>query len=96
MHHLRTTASLLGSLGLLSALLPGAAVAGANMRDALIMHYCIKAVNTEFSQAGKTPPAGLAEGTCTCVVQQVDARATLAQAQTICKQQAEIKYNLNP
>ena len=86
----------MGSLGLLSALLPGTAVAGANMRDALIMHYCVKAVNAEFSQAGKTPPAGLAEDTCNCVVQQVDARASLAQAQAICKQQAQTKYNLTP
>ena len=75
---------------------PDAALAGSNMRDNLIQHYCLKAVNAEFSSSGMTPPAGMPEFTCTCVVQQVNARASISKAQSTCKQQATTKYNLAP
>ncbi|MEA5441045.1 hypothetical protein [Cyanobium gracile] len=87
--------SLAGS-ALLLAGLPARAQGLNNMRDQLIIHYCTLAVNADFAKAGKTVPAGLATDTCTCVAQQVNARASIAQAETICKQQALGKYNLSP
>lgn len=87
--------SVAGSALLLAAL-PARAQGLNNMRDQLIIHYCTLAVNADFTKAGKPVPAGLAKDTCTCVAQQVNARATIAQAETICKQQAMGKYNLSP
>lgn len=87
--------SLAGSALLLAAL-PGQAQGLNNMRDQLIIHYCTLAVTADFTKAGKTLPAGLAKDTCTCVAEQVNARATIPQAEAICKQQAMSKYNLSP
>ncbi len=87
--------SLAGSAPLL-ACLPARAQGLNNMRDQLIIHYCTLAVNADFAKAGKSVPAGLAKDTCTCVAKQVNARATIAQAETICKQQAMSQYNLSP
>lgn len=81
---------------LLLASLPARAQGLNNMRDQLIIHYCTLAVNADFSKAGKPAPAGLAQDTCTCVAKQVNARATITEAETICKQQAMGKYNLSP
>ncbi len=87
--------SLAGAVLLLAGL-PVRAQSLDNMRDQLIIHYCTLAVNADFTKAGKTVPAGLAKDTCTCVAQQVNDRATIPQAETICKQQAMGKYNLSP
>ncbi|MCP9899065.1 hypothetical protein KBZ12_01660 [Cyanobium sp. Cruz CV13-4-11] len=87
--------SLAGS-ALLLASLPALAQGLNNMRDQLIIHYCTLAVNADFAKAGKTVPAGLAKDTCTCVAEQVNARATIPQAEAICKQQALGNYNLSP
>ncbi|MCP9929417.1 hypothetical protein KBY82_01315 [Cyanobium sp. AMD-g] len=87
--------SMAGS-ALLLAGLPARAQGLNNMRDQLIIHYCTQAVNADFTKAGKPVPAGLAKDTCTCVAEQVNDRATIAQAETICKQQAMGKYNLSP
>lgn len=87
--------SLAGS-ALLLAGLPARAQGLNNMRDQLIIHYCTLAVNADFTKAGKAVPAGLARDTCTCVAEQVNDRATIPQAEAICKQQAMGKYNLSP
>ena len=87
--------SLAGS-ALLLASLPARAEGLSNMRDQLILHYCTLAVNADFTKAGKTVPAGLAKDTCTCVAEQVNARASITEAETVCKQQAMGQYNLSP
>jgi hypothetical protein len=86
----------LAGAALVLAGLPVRAQGLSNMRDQLIIHYCTLAVNADFTKAGKTVPEGLAKDTCTCVAQQVNARVSIAQAETICKQQAMGKYNLSP
>jgi hypothetical protein len=86
----------LAGSALLLASLPARAQGLNNMRDQLIIHYCTLAVNADFAKAGKPVPEGLAKDTCSCVAQQVNARATIAQAETICKQQSMGKYNLSP
>ena len=72
------------------AVLP--AKAGASIRDQLINHYCSQAMAEEFTKSGKTPPAGMVAFTCGCVVQQVDAKVSIDEAKTVCKQQAIQKY----
>jgi hypothetical protein len=63
-----------------------------NMKDRLIFHYCSKAMKADFSKAGKTPPAGMVDYTCNCVVQQVEARATIDQAKATCQARAQQKF----
>lgn len=64
------------------------------MKDQLIFHYCGKAMAADFEKAGKTPPAGMVTYTCGCVVQQINRRASIAQAKAICQAQAQKKYPL--
>jgi len=87
----RAWALLATSSCILGVTLPGAAHAQ-NMEDDLINHYCSQAMNADFAKAGKTPPAGMVTYTCNCVIQQVNARATIAQAKAICQQQATAKF----
>lgn len=84
----------LAALGL--ALLPrsGDAQVGSNMKDQMIFHFCSKAMTAELEQAGKTPPRGMVEQTCACVVQQINGRASIDQAKAICQTQAQQKYAL--
>jgi hypothetical protein len=86
----------LAGSALLLASLPARAKGLNNMRSQLIIHYCTLAVNADFAKAGKPVPAGLAKDICTCVAEQVNARATIPQAETICKEKTMDKYNLNP
>jgi len=62
------------------------------MVDNLINHYCAQAMNADFAKAGKTPPTGMVAYTCNCVIQQVNAQATIAQAKATCQAQATAKY----
>lgn len=75
---------------MLGVTIPGARAQ--NMQDDLINHYCTQAMNADFAKAGKTPPTGMVAYTCNCVIQQVNARATIAQAKAICQQQATAKF----
>jgi len=73
----------------------GGAIPGARaqtMVDTLINHYCAQAMNADFAKAGKTPPAGMVAYTCNCVIQQVNAQATIDQAKATCQAQATAKY----
>lgn len=63
-----------------------------NMKDQLIFHFCGRAMKADFKAAGKTPPKGIVEFTCGCVVQKIKARASIEQAKTICKAQALQTY----
>lgn len=82
---------------LLGGLVVGAAVparAGDNMMDQMIRKYCLKAVNDEVKASGKPAPAGMADSTCTCVVQEWKKRKSIDQAKLTCKNQAAQQYNL--
>jgi hypothetical protein len=67
---------------------------GANMKDQMIFGFCSRAMSADLGKAGKTPPAGMVDHTCGCVVQQINARASIDQAKTICQAQAQQKYAL--
>jgi hypothetical protein len=67
---------------------------GANMKDQMIFRYCSQAIHHDLDKAGKKPPAGMVDHTCGCVVQQINARASIDQAKTICQAQAQQKYAL--
>ena len=73
---------------------PAQARVGANMKDRLIFHFCGRAIRADFRKAGKTLPEGLVEQTCGCVVQKINARASIEQAKAICKAEAQQTYAL--
>ena len=73
---------------------PTQAQVGANMKDQLIFGYCSRAMAADLDKAGKTPPAGMVDHTCGCVVQQINSRANIDQAKAICQAQAQQTYAL--
>ena len=84
-------------LALGSALLFGASVmpqpAGANMMEQIITSKCAEAMQADFKKAGKTPPAGMVEETCSCVADgMLEKRQSLEQAKSLCVEQATVKY----
>ena len=62
------------------------------MVDNLINHYCAQAMNADFAKAGKTPPTGMVAYTCNCVIQQVNAQASIDQAKATCQAKANAQY----
>lgn len=84
-------------LALGSALLFGASVmpqrAGASMMEQIITSKCAEAMQADFQKAGKTPPAGMVEATCSCVAEgMLKKRQSLEQAKSLCVEQATLKY----
>ncbi|MFM2080793.1 MAG: hypothetical protein RLZZ219_1475 [Cyanobacteriota bacterium] len=84
------------SLGLLGALVAAALApqpAQANMVQQIIVGKCSEAMQADFKKAGKTPPAGMVDFTCSCVSDgMLKRRQSLDQAKQVCVQQATQKY----
>jgi hypothetical protein len=59
-----------------------------SMLDQIILQKCSAAMQADFAKAGQTPPTGLVQQTCGCVVQQMQATHNLDLAKTVCSQQA--------
>lgn len=82
----------LGSTLLLGALVMPQS-AGANMMEQIITSKCAEAMQADFQKAGKTPPAGMVEATCSCVAEgMLKKRQSLEQAKSLCVKQATAKY----
>jgi len=60
-----------------------------SMLDQIVINKCSSAMQADFDKAGKTPPAGLIQQTCTCVAQQLNETHNLDTARAICTQQAQ-------
>ena len=89
--------TLLGSLfgALLGVVLAPMApqAAHANMVQQIIVGKCSEAMQADFKKAGKTPPAGMVNDTCSCVADgMLKHRQNLDQAKTTCVNQATQKY----
>jgi hypothetical protein len=72
----------------LLALAAPSAVHAQSMFDQAVAKKCAAAMQADFASAGKLPPAGLIDKTCSCVVQQLNATHNLEMAKTFCTQQA--------
>lgn len=80
-----------GVAALLSLLSP--APGRANMVQQIIIGKCSGAMQADFKKAGKTPPAGMVDFTCSCVADgMLKRRQTLDQAKATCVNQATQKY----
>ncbi|CAK6690141.1 hypothetical protein VB716_01380 [Synechococcus sp. CCY9201] len=53
---------------------------------------CMAGFNAAMAAAGKTPPAGMGEFTCTCFLEQVEAGSNIDQARTTCRDKAATRY----
>jgi hypothetical protein len=82
--------SLLAQLiaALAATLAMGAPAQAQSMLDQIILQKCSAAMQADFAKAGQTPPSGLVQQTCSCVVQQMQATHNLDLAKTVCSQQA--------
>ena len=83
------------ALGLLGALVAAALApqpAQANMMQQIIVGKCSEAMQADFKKSGKTPPAGMVDSTCSCVVAQMKKRQSIDQAKTTCTKQALQQY----
>jgi hypothetical protein len=63
------------------------------MIEQIITSKCAEAMQADFKKAGKTPPAGMVEETCSCVADgMLEKRQSLEQAKSLCVEQATVKY----
>lgn len=84
--------SLLGLLGL-AGLVP-VAPARAGMVENMILSKCGEAMNADFKKAGQTPPAGMVNDTCNCVLIGWQQKQGLDQSIKTCSAAASVKYGL--
>ena len=72
-------------------LLERPARAGATM-GAIVRAFCLSAFENEMSQAGKTPPQGMASFACSCVEERLRSGNTLESAKRDCRQATARRY----
>ena len=66
----------------------GSAAKAQSMMDQMIFSKCSAAMNADFQKAGKTPPDGMVQNTCNCVVKKIDETHNIDLAKQICTQKA--------
>ena len=66
----------------------GSAAQAQSMMDQMIFSKCSAAMNADFQKAGKTPPDGMVQKTCNCVVKTMDQTHNIDLAKQTCTQQA--------
>ncbi len=74
--------------------LAGALPARADMINQIILSNCVNAVNAEFREYGRQPPAGMVDYTCDCVVQQIRRGSSISAASATCKNLAMTRFGL--
>ena len=60
--------------------------------EQLIYNKCSAAMQADFEKAGKVPPEGMVDFTCTCVVQKIFSQQSITQAKNSCTKLALQKY----
>ncbi len=58
----------------------------------IVMAVCLSAFESEMAQAGKNPPAGMANYACSCVVDQISSGNSLDTARTSCRTATVRRY----
>jgi hypothetical protein len=75
----------------MSASLERPAVAGGSM-GSIVRAFCLSAFENEMSQAGKTPPQGMANFACSCVEDRLRSGTALESAKRDCRQATARRY----
>lgn len=65
--------------------------AGTTM-GAIVRAFCLSAFQNEMSQAGKTPPQGMANFACSCVEERLRSGSALESAKQDCRQATARRY----
>ncbi len=68
---------------------PGARAGGVGE---IVMAVCLSAFENEMAQAGKRPPAGMANYACSCVVGQISSGQSIEEARTSCRSATALRY----
>lgn len=58
----------------------------------IVMAVCLSAFENEMAQAGKRPPAGMANYACSCVVGQISSGQSLEEARNSCRNATARRY----
>ena len=80
------------SLSFSTLLLPSPTRAAGD--DGLITQFCLASFNAAMAHAGKTPPAGMGQFTCSCFLDEVKSGFSIDAAQNSCKEKAASRYEL--
>lgn len=59
---------------------------------AIVRAFCLSAFENEMSQAGKTPPQGMANFACSCVEERLLSGNALESAKRDCRQATARRY----
>ncbi len=59
---------------------------------AIVKAFCLSAFESEMSQSGKTPPAGMADFACGCVADRIGNGSSLDSARSDCRQATARRY----
>lgn len=58
----------------------------------IVRAFCLSAFETEMEQAGKTPPAGMANYACGCMAGRLRAGSSIDTARAACRQETSKRY----
>jgi len=58
----------------------------------IVRAFCLSAFETEMEQAGKTPPAGMADYACGCMAGKLRAGSSINTARAACRQETSRRY----
>jgi hypothetical protein len=60
----------------------------------IVRAFCLSAFETEMEQAGKTPPAGMADYACGCMAGKLRAGTSIDTARAACRQETSKRYRI--
>lgn len=66
----------------------GPAVRAESMMNQMIFSKCSEAMNADFAKANQTPPDGMVQKTCSCVVKKIGETHNIELSKQLCTQQA--------
>ena len=89
----RRLAGLAVLIALATPMLPPAAAASGDSSFAeVVKGFCLSAFQNEMAQAGKQPPAGMANFACACVAERISGGSSLTAARSSCRQATARRY----
>jgi hypothetical protein len=62
--------------------------------DSIVQAYCLVAVEQEMAQSGKSPPAGMVDYACRCVVDRLTQGMSVDSARSSCRASTARRYSL--
>jgi hypothetical protein len=82
-------------LSALAAIALGSPVAAtAQSFGEIVRSFCLTAFETEMAEAGKTPPAGMADYACSCVADRLRQGQSVGEARSSCRQATAQRYRI--